>query len=85
MANGERVLLFSTREDIREQQFKQIWVEELDNVFADVASYYDRANHVASLGLWKWFRKRFVSTIDVQSGQTVLDLCAGTNAIGIAS
>lgn len=84
MANSERVLLFSTREVIREQQFKRIWVEELDEVFADVARYYDRANHVASLGLWAWFRKRFISTIDVQSGHTVLDLCAGTNAIGIA-
>ena len=84
MANGERVIPFSTREDNREQQFKQVWVEELDDVFDDVARYYDRANHVASLGLWNWFRNRFISTIDVQSGQKVLDVCAGTNAIGIA-
>jgi demethylmenaquinone methyltransferase / 2-methoxy-6-polyprenyl-1,4-benzoquinol methylase len=84
MANGARAIPFSTREDNREQQFKQVWVEELDDVFADVARYYDRANHVASLGLWNWFRNRFISTIDVQSGQKVLDVCAGTNAIGIA-
>lgn len=84
MTNGERVISFSTREDNREQQFKQVWVEELDDVFADVARYYDRANHVASLGLWNWFRNRFISTIDVKSGHKVLDVCAGTNAIGIA-
>jgi demethylmenaquinone methyltransferase/2-methoxy-6-polyprenyl-1,4-benzoquinol methylase len=84
MANGERVIPFSTRENNREQQFKQVWVEELDDVFTDVARYYDRANYVASLGLWKWFRNRFISTIDVQPGQKVLDVCAGTNAIGIA-
>lgn len=84
MANGERVIPFSAREDNREQQFKQVWVEELDDVFADVAHYYDRANHVASLGLWNWFRDRFIASIDVQSGQKVLDVCAGTNAIGIA-
>jgi demethylmenaquinone methyltransferase/2-methoxy-6-polyprenyl-1,4-benzoquinol methylase len=84
MTNGERVIPFSTREDNREQQFKQVWVEELDDVFADVARYYDRANHVASLGLWNWFRNRFISTIDVQTGQKVLDVCAGTNAIGIS-
>ncbi len=84
MANGQRAIPFSTREDNREQQFERIWVEELDDVFTDVARYYDRANHVASLGLWNWFRNRFVSTIDVQSGQKVLDVCAGTNAIGIA-
>ncbi len=82
MANGQRAIPFSTREDNREQQFKQVWVEELDDVFTDVARYYDRANHVASLGLWNWFRNRFISTIDVQSGQKVLDVCAGTNAIG---
>ena len=84
MANGERAISFSTQEEIREQQFKQVWVDELDDVFADVARYYDRANHVASLGLWSWFRNRFISTIDVQSGQKILDVCAGTNAIGIA-
>jgi len=84
MTNGERAIPFSTREDNREQQFKQVWAEDLDDVFADVAHYYDRANHVASLGLWNWFRKHFISTIDVQSGQKVLDVCAGTNAIGIA-
>ena len=84
MSNGERAIPFSEREDNREQQFKQVWVEELDDVFSDVAKYYDRANHVASLGLWNWFRNAFISTIDVQSGQKVLDVCAGTNAIGIA-
>ena len=84
MANGQRAIPFSTREDNRERQFKRVWGEELDDVFTDVAPYYDRANHVASLGLWNWFRNRFISTIDVQSGQKVLDVCAGTNAIGIA-
>jgi len=84
MSNGERAICFSTREGDREQQFKEVWVEELNDVFADVARYYDRANHVASFGLWNWFRNRFISSIDVQSGQRVLDVCAGTNAIGIA-
>ncbi len=84
MPNGEQVIAFNAREDRREQEFKQVWVEELDDVFADVARYYDRANYVASLGLWNWFRKRFISTIEVQSGQKALDVCAGTNAIGIA-
>ena len=84
MGNGERAIPFSTREDHREEQFKRVWVEDLDDVFADVAKYYDRANHVASLGLWNWFRARFVATIELQPGYRVLDVCAGTNAIGIA-
>jgi len=84
MTSEERAIHFSLKEDNREQQFNQVWVEELDDVFSDVARYYDRANHVASLGLWNWLRDRFISSIDVQSGQKVLDVCAGTNAIGIA-
>lgn len=84
MNNGARSIPFSKRENAREQQFNQVWVEELDDVFADVARYYDRANYVASLGLWKWFRDRFIATIDTQPGNMVLDVCAGTNAIGLA-
>jgi demethylmenaquinone methyltransferase/2-methoxy-6-polyprenyl-1,4-benzoquinol methylase len=84
MIDGEHANPFSRREDNRERQFKHVWVEELDDVFADVARYYDRANHVASLGLWSWFLDRFIATIDCQPGQRVLDVCAGTNAIGLA-
>ena len=84
MTSDERAIRFSLQEDNRVQQFKQVWVDELDDVFADVARYYDRANHVASLGLWSWFRDSFISSINVHSGQKVLDVCAGTNAIGIA-
>ncbi len=84
MANVEGTVRFSAREGVREKEFNKVWTQELDEVFADVAEYYDRANHVASLGLWGWFRNRFLSTIDASSGQKVLDVCAGTNAIGIA-
>lgn len=84
MTNAERAISFSIQEDKREMQFNQVWREELNDVFADVASYYDRANRIASLGLWDWLCRRFISTIDVQSGQQVLDVCAGTNAVGIA-
>lgn len=84
MANGERAVHFSDREDVRERQFKRVWTEELNDVFADVARYYDRANHVASLGLWSWFRDSFLATLDLRGGQKVLDVCAGTNAVGIA-
>lgn len=84
MANGVRTVPFSEREDIRENSFNHIWTQELDHVFADVADYYDKANSVASLGLWGYFRESFLSMIELQSGQKALDVCAGTNAIGIA-
>ena len=74
----------SMREHVREQRFSAVWTQELNTVFADVAPYYDRANYVASLGLWNWFLNSFMSTIDLRPGQRALDVCAGTNAIGIA-
>jgi demethylmenaquinone methyltransferase / 2-methoxy-6-polyprenyl-1,4-benzoquinol methylase len=73
----------AVREQAREQNFGSVW-NGLNNVFADVAPYYDRANYVASLGLWNWFLGQFMSVIELQPGQQVLDVCAGTNAVGIA-
>jgi len=75
---------FSGREIAREQAFGGIWLSEINEVFADVATYYDRVNRVASLGLIDWFRRSFISTIEVKPQQRVLDVCAGTNAVGIA-
>src|SRR6185503_20622093 len=74
----------AVREIAREQQFNDVWTRELNDVFADVAPYYDRANFVASLGMWDKFLREFMSTVDVRAGERVLDVCAGTNAIGIA-
>jgi len=74
----------ATREIAREERFNVVWTQELDDVFADVAPYYDRANYIASLGLWGWFLRQFMATVDLRPGERVLDVCAGTNAIGIA-
>ncbi len=74
----------AAREQVREQRFGDVWTNELNEVFADVAPYYDRANYIASLGLWGWFLRRFMATVDIRPGERVLDVCAGTNAIGIA-
>jgi demethylmenaquinone methyltransferase/2-methoxy-6-polyprenyl-1,4-benzoquinol methylase len=74
----------ATREIAREERFSDVWTRELNDVFADVAPYYDRANYFASLGLWGWFLRKFMATVDVKTGERVLDVCAGTNAISIA-
>ena len=81
MGNGERVIEFSAHEDRRESKYKRVWSEDLNDVFADVARYYDRANVVAGLVSTKAASSYI---IEVESGQKVLDVCAGTNAIGIA-
>ncbi|MCC6209969.1 MAG: class I SAM-dependent methyltransferase [Burkholderiales bacterium] len=74
----------ATREIAREERFNAVWTRELNDVFADVAPYYDRANYIASLGLWGYFLRQFMSTVDIRPGEKMLDVCAGTNAIGIA-
>jgi demethylmenaquinone methyltransferase / 2-methoxy-6-polyprenyl-1,4-benzoquinol methylase len=74
----------ATREIAREERFNVVWTKELNDVFADVAPYYDRANYIASLGLWGWFLQKYMDTVDIRPGERVLDVCAGTNAIGIA-
>ena len=74
---------YAGKENAREKAFESIWANDLDAVFSDVADYYDRANFYASVGLLNRLRDRFVSTIDIQPDHKVLDVCAGTNAVGI--
>lgn len=83
--NSERYAAeFVIQENVRENQFNRIWSHDLEEVFADVARYYDRANNVATMGLLNWLRQQFLSNITLQSEQKVLDVCAGTNVIGIS-
>jgi demethylmenaquinone methyltransferase/2-methoxy-6-polyprenyl-1,4-benzoquinol methylase len=77
-------LRFKGQERLRTHEFEGIWDNELHAVFSDVAPYYDRASNFASLGLYARWRDRFVSLVDLQCGQQVLDVCAGTNAIGLS-
>jgi demethylmenaquinone methyltransferase / 2-methoxy-6-polyprenyl-1,4-benzoquinol methylase len=74
---------YADREILRARAFDGIWNHELEAVFADVAKYYDRANIFATLGLLNGLRARFLSTIAVNPHDRVLDVCAGTNVIGI--
>lgn len=74
----------ASREAVREERFNEVWTNELNDAFADIARYYDRANEIAALGLWSTFLKRFMQSVDIKPQQKVLDVCAGTNAIGIA-
>lgn len=75
--------LYTEMEHAREKAFESIWKTEIDAVFSDVAEYYDRANVYATFGLIETMRQRFLSTMDIKPGAKVLDVCAGTNVIGI--
>ena len=80
---GEPMLDFPNREWVREDEFSTVWTEKLDAVFSDVAPYYDVASNWASLGLCNRWRRRFIATIPLKPGDKVLDVCAGTNGVGI--
>ena len=71
-------------QQLREERFNVLWTKELKRVFADITPYYERANYVASLGLWNRFLQSFMPVINLKPRQRTLDVCAGTNAIGIA-
>ncbi len=74
---------YNTKEIKRIEAFQEIWNSDINEVFSDIAAVYDRANDYASLGLLRQLRRRFIATIDVVPNQRVLDVCAGTNVIGI--
>ncbi len=71
------------REEARRTAFEAIWNDDIDEVFRDVAPYYDRANTYATLGRLDNLRAHFIATIALKPGDKVLDVCAGTNVIGI--
>lgn len=74
---------FEQREQKRRSLFSHIWKEFIPKVFEDVPQYYRPGNIVASLGLWELWVWQFIRTIKLQPGYKVLDVCAGTNDVGI--
>src|SRR5580658_403893 len=74
---------FDQREQHRRSLFSHTWGELIPKVFEDVPKYYRLGNIVASWGLWEFWVWQFVRTIDLQPACRALDVCAGTNDIGI--
>lgn len=74
---------FLQREQRRRSLFSKTWVELIPKVFEDVPKYYRLGNIVASFGLWELWVWQFVRTIELRPGFQALDVCAGTNDIGI--
>ncbi len=74
---------FDQREQHRRSLFSHTWGELIPKVFEDVPKYYRLGNIVASFGLWELWVWQFVRTIALQPGYRALDVCAGTNDIGL--
>lgn len=82
-ANSMTPAVFSQREKLRRSLFSRTWDEFIPRVFQDVPKYYRPANVVASLGLWEIWVWQFANTVELKPGDKVLDVCAGTNDVGI--
>ena len=53
-------------------------MESVQGVFTSVSEKYDLMNDLMSLGLHRLWKKYLVNIMDVESGQKILDLAAGT-------
>ena len=58
--------------------------QEVAAMFDGVAKNYDRANDLLSFGSARLWRKAVAKLVAAQSGQTILDLAAGTGASSVA-
>lgn len=74
---------FERREQHRRSLFSNVWIHRVPKVFEDVPRYYRPGNIVASLGLWELWVWQFVRTIRLAPQYRVLDVCAGTNDVGV--
>ena len=74
---------FGQREGHRRSQFSRIWSHLVPEVFKDVPTYYRSGNIVASLGLWELWVWQFIRTIKLRPHDKALDVCAGTNDVGV--
>jgi len=75
--------IFEQREEYRHSLFSNVWSQLVPKVFKDVPRYYRPGNIVASLGLWEIWVWQFGRTIKLHPQYQVLDVCAGTNDVGI--
>ncbi len=55
--------------------------EVVQNMFDDISPRYDFLNHFLSLGTDIYWRKKFIHTLNIQDGQTILDVACGTGDI----
>lgn len=75
--------IFEQREEYRRSLFSNVWSQMVPKVFKDVPRYYRPGNIVASLGLWEIWVWQFGRTVKLLPQYQVLDVCAGTNDVGV--
>lgn len=56
---------------------------DVASMFDDVAARYDLMNDAMTLGLARWWRRIITQAVDVEPGEKVLDLAAGTGTSSV--
>ncbi|MFY9329321.1 MAG: class I SAM-dependent methyltransferase [Georgfuchsia sp.] len=74
---------FGQKESKRRSLFSNVWTQMVPQVFKDVPRYYRSGNIIASLGLWELWVWQFLRTIELRPQYKALDVCAGTNDVGV--
>jgi len=57
---------------------------KVGDLFARIAPRYDLINDLQSLGLHRWWKRRFVALAAPRPGERALDLCCGTGDVTFA-
>ncbi len=70
------------REHLDEPADKRGYVRDL---FGRIAPRYDLTNDVMSLGLHRLWKRKLMELAEIEPGQTVLDLAAGTGDLALAA
>ena len=84
MSDGEKMSAgLGSKEQVRRKRLDSYWDNDLKLVFEDIAGNYDTANDFFSFGIWTRLRRKFVAWANISRNSKVLDVCAGTNAVGI--
>ena len=58
--------------------------ERVQRMFGEIAPHYDRMNHLLSLNVDRYWRRRTVKKLQPQAGEPILDVCTGTGDLAIA-
>ena len=57
--------------------------KEISELFSEIATSYDRLNHLLSFNLDRWWRRRLAELANSKPGAFILDLCTGTGDVAL--
>ncbi len=58
--------------------------ERVQKMFGEIAPSYDRMNHILSMNVDRYWRRRTVRTLEPHTRQPILDCCSGTGDLAFA-